>query len=98
MCRAEVTADPNRTPIFILFGDPDVRPTLILLASLVGDYTHDGCVLFEVLRDNAIPVPLRQDRATLTELAAAYKAINAPLGRRWTACCCLASAGPTSSR
>ena len=138
-----VTADPARTPTFILFGDPDfflfssgstkacsplsvcstetngfawnhgdfqpeitntwlglvgpgvahkgatdaifsdhadIRPTIINLAGLVDDYTHDGRVLFEVLNDDAIPVPLRQHRGTLTDLAAAYKAINAPLG------------------
>ena len=138
-----VTADPNRTPTFILFGNPDfflfssgstkacsplsacssesdafawnhgdfqpeitntwlglvgpgvdhkgatgaifsdhtdIRPTIISLVGLVDDYTHDGRVLFEVLHDDAIPVPLRQHRGTLSDLAAAYKAINAPLG------------------
>jgi hypothetical protein len=138
-----VTADPNRTPTFILFGDPDfflfssgsttacsplslcstepngfawnhgdfqpeitntwlglvgpgiahkgatgaifsdhtdIRPTIINLVGLVDDYTHDGRVLIEVLNDDAIPVPLRQHRGTLSDLAAAYEAINAPLG------------------
>ena len=138
-----VTADPARTPTFILFGNPDfflfssgstkacsplsacstetnafawnhgdfqpqitntwlglvgpgvarkgetdeifsdhtdIRPTIISLAGLVDDYTHDGRVLFEVLHDDAIPAPLRRHRGTLTDLAAAYKAINAPLG------------------
>ena len=37
-------------------------------------------MLFEVLRDDAVPVPLRQHRGTLSDLADAYKAINAPLG------------------
>jgi arylsulfatase A-like enzyme len=139
-----VTADPNRTPTFILFGDPDfflfssgstktcsplsacsqetngfawnhgdfqpeitntwlglvgpgidrkgatgeifsdhtdIRPTMISLAGLVDDYSHDGRVLFEVLQDHAIPKALRQHRDTLSDLAAAYKAINAPLGK-----------------
>jgi hypothetical protein len=138
-----VTADSNRTPTFILFGDPnfflfssgstkacsplsvcssetnafawnhgdfqpeitntwlglvgpgidhkgatgeifsdhtDIRPTIISLAGLLDDYTHDGRVVFEVLKDDAIPAPLRQHRGTLSDLAAAYKAINAPLG------------------
>jgi hypothetical protein len=58
----------------------DIRPTIVSLAGLTDDYAHDGRVLFEVLNDSALPKTLRQHRGTLTDLAAAYKAINAPLG------------------
>ena len=143
-----VTADPNRTPNFILFGNPDyffetensgkpvtctpmsdaascfsegsgfawnhgdfqpeitktwlgmvgpgvqklgefgevfsdhtdIRPTILRLAGLTDDYAHDGRVLFEALTHEAAGGALRAHRDTLSALAAAYKAINAPLG------------------
>jgi hypothetical protein len=58
-----------------VFSDhTDVRPTLLHLAGLRDDYAHDGRVLIEVL-DEATP-----QRDTFTQLASAYKAINAPVG------------------
>ena len=64
-----------------IFSDhTDIRPTILSLAGLKDDYTHDGRVLFEALADHAIPGALRAHRDTLSALAAAYKAINAPLG------------------
>jgi hypothetical protein len=69
-----------------LFSDhTDVRPTLLTLAGLKDDYSHDGRVLFEILDRDALPPALSEHDATLSRLAAAYKAINAPrgeLGRR----------------
>ena len=59
----------------------DIRPTIISLAGLTDDYTHDGRVLFEVLSDKAIPVTLRQHHGTFRRLVENYKAINAPLGQ-----------------
>jgi len=59
----------------------DIRPTLIYLAGLRDDYAHDGRVLFEVLTREAAEDALRQHRDTLSALAAAYKEINAPLGK-----------------
>ena len=38
-------------------------------------------MLFEALDDKAVPRSLRAHRDVLSELAAAYKAINAPLGQ-----------------
>jgi hypothetical protein len=38
-------------------------------------------VLFEILKEGALPDSLRDHRGTLTRLAAAYKQINAPLGK-----------------
>jgi hypothetical protein len=64
-----------------LFTDhTDVRPTLVSLAGLKDDYSHDGRVVFEILEQNALPSSLREHEDTLSALAAAYKAINAPLG------------------
>ena len=64
-----------------LFTDhTDIRPTILSLTQLKDDYTHDGRVLFEIINDNALPVPLRGHSETLSDLAAAYKAINAPTG------------------
>jgi arylsulfatase A-like enzyme len=141
-----ITADPNRTPNFILFGNPDyflsasgstatctpmfdaascfaeeagfawnhgdfqpqitntwlgmvgpgvrelgtfgevfsdhtdIRPTILSLVGLKDDYAHDGRVLFEVLAGHATPRALRAHQDTLSDLAEAYKQINAPLG------------------
>ena len=58
-----------------VFSDhADTRPTLLSLTGLKDDYSHEGRVLAEVL-DGATP-----QRETFAALAAAYKAINAPLG------------------
>jgi arylsulfatase A-like enzyme len=143
-----VTSDPNRTPNFILFGNPDyflstdpnsgqpssctavagpcfqqdrdfawnhgdfqkdivhtwlgivgpgvkatgaigsiftdhtdIRPTILSLAHLKDDYAHDGRVIFEVLENAGLPDSLRAHRETLSRLAEAYKAINAPTGK-----------------
>jgi hypothetical protein len=59
----------------------DIRPTILSLAHLKDDYAHDGRVVFEVLREDAIPDSLRDHRETLARLAEAYKQINAPNGR-----------------
>jgi hypothetical protein len=58
----------------------DIRPTMVSLAGLADDYSHDGRVVFEVLDRDAVPHSLREHDETLSALAAAYKAINAPLG------------------
>ena len=58
----------------------DTRPTILSLVKLKDDYAHDGRVLFEALGDHFIPNSLRTPRDTLSDLAEAYKQINAPLG------------------
>jgi hypothetical protein len=64
-----------------IFSDhTDIRPTILRLAGLKGDYAHDGRVLFEGLDDEAIPDSLRDHRDTFSALAEAYKQINAPRG------------------
>jgi hypothetical protein len=56
-----------------LFSDhTDIRPTLLHLAGLHDDYSHDGRALLEVLDEPADP--------SYVQLANALKAINAPLG------------------
>jgi len=64
-----------------IFSDhTDIRPTMLSLAGLKDDYAHDGRVLFEMLDSEALPSRLRDDSKTLSRLASAYKAINAPRG------------------
>jgi arylsulfatase A-like enzyme len=64
-----------------IFGDhTDIRPTILRLVGLTDDYAHDGRVLFEALADHAVPLSLRSHQDTLSKLAEAYKAINAPNG------------------
>jgi hypothetical protein len=58
----------------------DVRPTVVALAGLKDDYTHDGRVLLEVLKPDALPSTLRESDEQFSRVADAYKAINAPLG------------------
>jgi hypothetical protein len=64
-----------------VFSDhTDVRPTLLALTGLADDYVHDGRVLFEVFDERAVPRAMRMHGETLSRLASAYKAINAPVG------------------
>ena len=58
----------------------DIRPTIISLAGLHDDYTHDGRVIFEVLEDGVLPSSVINQRDALSRLAGAYKDINAPRG------------------
>jgi hypothetical protein len=65
-----------------LFTDhTDIRPTILSLAKLKDDYKHDGRVLFEIVHDEALPSALRGHSDTLSDLAEAYKQINAPTGK-----------------
>src|SRR5436305_96495 len=58
----------------------DIRPTMMELLGLRDDYSHDGRVLFEVMKDSALPKVIRQNRAFFTQLAQVYKQINADVG------------------
>jgi hypothetical protein len=59
----------------------DLRPTILTLSGLSDDYSHDGRVITEILHPKAVPWSLRAHRETLERLGAAYKQMNAPLGR-----------------
>jgi hypothetical protein len=64
-----------------IFSDhTDIRPTTLRLLGLTDDYVHDGRVLFEALTASAAGGALRAHQDVLSQLAAAYKSINAPLG------------------
>jgi arylsulfatase A-like enzyme len=64
-----------------IFSDhTDIRPTILSLVGLQDDYVSDGRVLFEVLDKSTLPQSLKSHAEALERLAAAYKAINAPLG------------------
>jgi hypothetical protein len=131
-----ITGDPQRTPSFVMFGNPDfffvtsgtpdfvvdngfawnhggvapeinrtflglvgpgvsrqgieddvwsdhtdVRPTMLLLAGLTDDYSHDGRALVEVLRGSALPQSVRSSQFNFVLLASAYKQINAPVAK-----------------
>jgi hypothetical protein len=131
-----ITGDPQRTPTFVLFGNPDyffqtsgtpdvqeapgfawnhggvdpkinttwlamvgpgvrhqgvdddtwsdhtdIRPTILALAGLTDDYAHDGRVLVEDMKPEALPRAVRQgDAFVFALLATVYKQINAPVG------------------
>jgi hypothetical protein len=59
----------------------DIRPTMLALLGLSDDYGHDGRVLAEDLNFRALPRAMRDSLVSFELLAAAYKQINAPLGR-----------------
>ena len=59
----------------------DIRPTILALANLTDDYSHDGRVITEVLDHDALPEGLHDSRGLLSRLGAAYKEINAPRGK-----------------
>jgi hypothetical protein len=59
----------------------DVRPTILSLVGLRDSYVHDGRALVEIFDDHALPRSLRDRTASLSELGAVYKQLNAPFGR-----------------
>jgi hypothetical protein len=59
----------------------DIRPTMLALAGLADDYAHDGRVLFEVINNAVLPSSVVKRHEVLSELAEAYKQINAPVGK-----------------
>jgi hypothetical protein len=56
----------------------NLRPTILSLTGLKDDYTDDGRVLVEGLRNNAVPNTLRD--STVQNLMAAYEQVNASFG------------------
>lgn len=65
-----------------VFSDhTDVRPTMLSLLGLKDDYVHDGRVLAEWIKPEALPRGIRRDRGEFLQLARVYKQLNAPLGQ-----------------
>ena len=58
----------------------DIQPTMLSLAGLSNDYTPDGRVITQVLKNGALPQGIREHAAALTQLGIVYKEINAPFG------------------
>lgn len=58
----------------------DIRPTMMELLALKDDYSHEGRVLFEIIKPSALPPAVRSNLATLITLGQSLKQINAPVG------------------
>ena len=58
----------------------DIQPTMLALAGLRNDYTPDGRVISQVLKNGALTHSMREHAAALTQLGTVYKEINAPFG------------------
>jgi hypothetical protein len=59
----------------------DVRPTTLSLLGLTDDNVLDGRVVTEVMQPWAIPVAVQAHKPTWSNLAAAYKQLNASFGQ-----------------
>jgi hypothetical protein len=59
----------------------DLRPTMLALLGLKDDYLHDGRAVTQLLDRSATPKALRRGGSLLRRLGAAYKQLNAPVGR-----------------
>ena len=57
----------------------DIRPTTLVLLRLRDDYDHEGRALVEELCNWAIPDGVKDSGDEFTELARAFKRINAPV-------------------
>src|SRR5213078_3655932 len=58
----------------------DIQPTMLSLAGLSDDYTPDGRVITQVLKNGALSHAMREHAAALAQLGTVYKEINAPFG------------------
>jgi hypothetical protein len=59
----------------------DIRPTILALAALKDDYTHEGRMLSEIMTGSFLPAPVAHQTAAFGQLATIFKQINAPLGQ-----------------
>jgi hypothetical protein len=75
----------------------NVRSTMLTIAGLRDDYTHDGRVLIEALDTKALPQSLIAHRATLLRLGDAYEQVNAAFGSFATDLLTASTRGVTSS-
>jgi hypothetical protein len=58
----------------------DLRPTILSLVGLNDDYTHDGRLLSQDLTGYAIPPAVKKSGSDFSQLAEAYKQLNASFG------------------
>jgi hypothetical protein len=58
----------------------DLRPTILSLVGLNDDYTHDGRLLSQDLTGYAIPPAVKKSGSNFSQLAEAYKQLNASFG------------------
>jgi hypothetical protein len=71
----------NKGRFGALFTDhTDIRPTILSVAHLKDDYSHDGRTVFEILDRDILPDAVVDQESLLSRLGEAYKQINAPLG------------------
>jgi len=56
----------------------DVRPTILALAGIAGDYVHDGRALIEFILPERLPAAVTSNADDLIRLGALYKEIDAP--------------------
>lgn len=75
----------------------DIRPTIMALLGLKDDYRYDGVPLIGFLKNDALPDPVRDDRAGFEALAGAYKQLNASVGQFGLATLKLATTGLEST-
>src|SRR5438067_9655797 len=73
--------DQSSTPDTTTWSDhTDLRPTMLSLVGLKDDYTHDGRLLSGDLSGYAVPAAVKKSGSNFTNLAAAYKQLNASFG------------------
>jgi hypothetical protein len=72
--------DQSATPDQTWTDHTDLRPTILSLVGLKDDYTHDGRLLSGDLSGYAIPAAVKKSGSNFTNLANAYKQLNAPFG------------------
>jgi hypothetical protein len=72
--------DQSSTPDQTWTDHTDLRPTMMSLLGLKDDYTHDGRLLSGDLTGYAVPAAVKKSGSNFTNLADAYKQLNASFG------------------
>src|SRR5438067_3287987 len=72
--------DHSSTPDQTWTDHTDLRPTMLSLLGLTDDYGHDGRLLTQDLTGYAVPEAVKKSGSNFTNLAVAYKQLNAPFG------------------
>jgi hypothetical protein len=72
--------DQNSTDDQTWTDHTDLRPTILSLVGLKDDYTHDGRLLSQDLTGYGIPDAVKKSGNNFSQLAEAYKQLNASFG------------------